>query len=148
MQQYQVPQFITVEDKVIGPFTVKQFIFLVAGIAVIVLAKMFLVTILFIPITMIVGAFVAALAFLKINEQPFPSIVKNGIYFFFHPRLYVWRKEPQKTAAKPETAAPQVAVNTIPKLSQSKLSDLAWSLNIKEKTRSPGQEDTESDTTL
>ena len=29
--QFQVPQFIEIEDKIIGPFTVKQFIYLVGG---------------------------------------------------------------------------------------------------------------------
>jgi hypothetical protein len=29
--RYQVPQFIDVEDKVIGPLTIKQFIYLAGG---------------------------------------------------------------------------------------------------------------------
>ena len=31
MQQFTVPQFIDVEDKVIGPITVRQFIIMLAG---------------------------------------------------------------------------------------------------------------------
>jgi hypothetical protein len=29
--QFQVPQFLDVEDKIIGPFTIKQFLYLAGG---------------------------------------------------------------------------------------------------------------------
>ncbi|TSC80302.1 MAG: hypothetical protein G01um101429_152 [Parcubacteria group bacterium Gr01-1014_29] len=31
MQQFQVPQFIEVEDKIFGPLTTKQFFYLLGG---------------------------------------------------------------------------------------------------------------------
>jgi len=40
--QFNVPQFIETEDKLIGPFTLKQFLYLAAGGALLVFAWYFL----------------------------------------------------------------------------------------------------------
>jgi hypothetical protein len=131
MKQYQVPQFITVEDKVFGPLTIKQTLYLGAGAVVIGLAYAFLKRFLFIPITIVAGGLAAAFAFLKINDQPFPRIIKNAFLYILKPRLYIWKKErPQKSGPKSQKR-PEVMVKSVPKLSESKLSDLAWSLDIK-----------------
>lgn len=137
MKQYQVPQFITVEDKVIGPLTIKQFLYVGGGAILIFCARLFLAPFLFFPIAFVVGAAAAALAFLKINEQPFPVIVKNVILYTLHPRLYTWQKQPppKPPAQKQKAVSPESNIKILPKLSESKLSDLSWSLDIKEKTR-------------
>lgn len=137
MQQFQVPQFITVEDKVIGPFTIKQFLYIAAGGLLIVGARALLQPFLFYPIAVLVGALAASLAFLKINEQPFPVILKNAAFYLLRPRLYIWKKEAPKAPVKEIVPRKEEAlVKKIPTLSESKLSDLAWSLDIKEKLRS------------
>lgn len=134
MRQYQVPQFITIEDKVFGPFTIKQFLYLGAGGLLVVGAWSFLEPLLFWPVGALIGGLAATLAFLKINEQPFPVVLKNALFYYVRPRLYVWKK--QEKAEKKETA-PEVkkepVIKAIPKISESKLSDLAWSLDIKVK---------------
>lgn len=136
MKQFQVPQFITVEDKVIGPFTLKQFLYLAAGGGLVLAAYMFLNATLFFLAAALSGALAGALAFLKINEQPFPIILKNAILYLIRPRLYIWKKEEFKRAAKPELPRKSAtAIQAIPKLSQSKLTDLAWSLDIEKKIR-------------
>lgn len=136
MPQYQVPQFITVEDKIIGPFTIKQFLYVGSGGLLIIGAYALFQPFLFWPLAVLIGGAAASLAFLKINEQPLPLILKNAAFFFLRPQLYTWKKEqpkPTKTAATP--AAPQVLIKSIPKLSDSRLTDLAWSLDIKERAR-------------
>ena len=147
MKQFQVPQFITVEDKVIGPLTIKQAIYVLGGGIVIIVLRLVFVPILFFPIAFIIAAFAAALAFLKINDVPFPTIVKNGFFYYMRPHVYIWKKEDAKKAAAQRVApTPEVTVNATPKLSESKLSDLAWSLNIKEKLREPQEEASTSQT--
>lgn len=137
MQQFQVPQFITVEDKVIGPFTIKQFLYIAAGGLLILGARAFLQPLLFWPLGILVGSLAASLAFLKINEQPFPTILKNAAFYLLRPRLYVWKKEalPKRAAGEYVTAKPEALIKKIPTLSESKLSDLAWSLDIKERIK-------------
>ena len=138
MKQFQVPQFITVEDKVIGPLTVKQSVYVLGGIVLIVLARLIFVPILFFPIAAVIGGFAAALAFLKINEVSFPTIVKNGFFYSMRPHIYIWKKQDRKKPTLEKSSpVPELTVNATPKLSESKLSDLAWSLNIKEKLREP-----------
>lgn len=137
MRQFQVPQFIMVEDKVIGPFTIKQFLYVGAGGLLILGARTFLHPFLAWPLAVIIGALSASLAFLKINERPFPLVMKNAIFYLLRPRLYIWKREvPGKSTAKEATQRKEEPlIKKIPVISESKLSDLAWSLDIKEKLR-------------
>lgn len=136
MRQYQVPQFITVEDKVIGPLTVKQSLFVGAGILLTVFIKIYFQDFLFWPFAIFIVSLSGALAFLKVNEQPFALILKNAILYILRPRLYLWKKDQKKRLQKKdrkEKNEPQI--RSIPTLSASRLSDLAWSLDIKEKIK-------------
>lgn len=151
MRQYQVPQFITIEDKVIGPLTVKQALYIGAGVGIIVLARINFESYLAWPITIIAGGFALLLAFAKINEQSFPTIVKNAVLYIVRPRLYIWKKRVAVTAQKPapgkisempryNRSQSDVSVKKIPKPSESHLSDLAWSLDIKEMWKAKEEE--------
>ena len=134
MRQYQVPQFITVEDRVIGPLTIAQSLYLGAGAMIIVVIRIFLAPFFFWPLAALISALCGGLAFLKINERPFPVIMKNAITYFLRPRLYLWKKEqgaPKTISTAEEPKRPGAVVNNIPKITESKLSDLAWSLDIK-----------------
>lgn len=137
MKQYQVPQFITIEDKVIGPLTLKQFGFLGAGAALIFVLNRLLVPLLFYPVAGLIGGFAAALAFLKIQQQPFPTLIRRAFLFFIRPRLYLWKKEEAKQlpGAPADPAKKEATIAVIPKMSASKLSDLAWSLDIQGRKR-------------
>ena len=136
MRQYQVPQFITVEDKVIGPFTVKQFLYLAGGGGVILVAYVFLNTFLLLLTAALIGTLSGALAFLKVNEQPFPIVFKNAILYLLRPRLFIWKKQGPKRPSRPEqTLKSGAPIKSVPKLSESKLTDLAWSLDIEKKIR-------------
>ena len=136
MKQFHVPQFIMIEDKVIGPFTIKQALYIGGGAVLIFVAWMFLEFFVFFPLAALIGLFVASLAFLKINGQPFPLVLKNAIFYTLRPRLYTWQK--RTSTEKPKPATPEketeeIKIKTIPKIEESRLADLAWSLNIKEK---------------
>lgn len=134
MQQYQVPQFITVEDKVIGPLTIKQSLYVGAASLLILGLYQIFIGLVFYFLAILVGALGASLAFLKINEQPLPRIIKNFFLYLLKPRLYTWKKEPPaKLKTKEEAKKPEVLIKGIPRLSESKLTDLAWSLDIKAK---------------
>lgn len=135
MRQFQVPQFITIEDKPLDPFTFKQFLYLAGAGLLIVGTRIFLYHILFWPISILVAAFAGAAAFLKINGQPFPIILKNAFLYFIKPRLYVWKQgvAPPKKSAAELRAKKDTMIKGIPTILESKLTDLAWSLDVKEK---------------
>jgi hypothetical protein len=130
--RFQVPQFIEIEDKLFGPLTFKQFIYIAGAVGLCViffsLLPMFVAIILSVP----VAVFGAALAFYKVNERPFIQVVEDFLHYSTSSKLYVWKKEDKKPVVKEIEAgkpAPQIYV---PKLSDSKLKDLSWSLDIKE----------------
>lgn len=127
--EYQVPQFIGVEDKIIGPLTLKQFIYLAGGAGLCVVFFSYLNTIVAFLLSAPVAAFVAALAFYKINGKPFIEIVEAGFNYFIHAKLFLWRREESKVASKGPVAAP-AAPRVTPKLTRGKLAELAWSLDV------------------
>ncbi|MDE1875014.1 MAG: PrgI family protein [Patescibacteria group bacterium] len=131
--RFQVPQFIEVEDKIFGPLTIKQFIYLLGGAGASFIVYTFIKNILIDAIFILpIMAFALALAFYKINNKPFINVVEAAFHFYFGNKLYIWKKIDKPIVAKksvPDSAAPDFYV---PKLSDSKLKDLTWSLDIKQ----------------
>jgi hypothetical protein len=132
--KYQVPQFIEVESKIFGPLTLKQFIYLAGGAGIAFLLYVFLPFWLVVPLAAPFVGLALALAFYKYNNQPFVKVLENAIKHYFSGRLYVWKKLPSQHFSQeaiktgPASAPPIYA----PKLTQSRLKELAWSLDIKE----------------
>ena len=91
--KYVVPQFIDVEDKIMGPITTRQFVILLGtGLLMFVAYKLFDFT-LFIVVAVGVFAIGGTLAFFKVNGQPFHYFLLNLIQTFKRPGLRVWDKE-------------------------------------------------------
>lgn len=132
--RYQVPQFIEVEDKIFGPLTFKQFVYL-AGSGGVCIA---LYTLLPLYFAILFGLpFVAAglaLAFYKVNDRPFIVVIEHAFKYFMGSKLYLWRPRPA-TNTEAQDIAPVHSKVAVPPLSESKLRDLAWSLNIKDQTQ-------------
>lgn len=91
--QFNIPQFIDIEDKIIGPLTLKQCLYLLAGGAIIFFSWYLFEFWLFIIIALPVAVLSLALAFLKINGRPFGQILAAFIGFSTKPKLYIWKKE-------------------------------------------------------
>ena len=98
--EYQVPQFIGVEDKIIGPLTLKQFIYLAGGAGLCVVFFSYLNIVIALLLSAPVAAFVAALAFYKINGKPFIEIVEAGFNYYIHAKLFLWKHEESKATKK------------------------------------------------
>jgi len=130
--RFQVPQFIDVEDKIFGPLTFKQFIYVVGagGLCAILFTLLPKAIAFFLSIPVV--AFGVALAFYKMNNRPFIQVVEDFFHYSISSKLYIWRKEERKPVAK--ITAEQKPLNQVhvPKLSESKLKDLSWELDIKE----------------
>lgn len=133
--QFKVPQFIDVEDKVVGPLTFKQFAYLAGGAGLTYLSLRLLPTFLGLPLAGAFAALALALAFLKYNEKPFVHVLEAFIRFSLKSRLYLWRKQPQKEMARKE-AQPKSAFDRAT-LTESKLKTLSWSLDV----ISPGEKE-------
>ena len=129
--RFQIPQFIEVEDKIFGPLTLKQFLYLVGSAGIVVIFWRTLPLYLAIPLGVPIAVFGIALAFYKINRKPFIFTIEAAVRYFFGPKLYVWRKLPKKpVAAKPEDGRTSPDLLTVPRLSESRLKTIAWSLDV------------------
>ena len=135
MQRFQVPQFITVEDKIIGGFlTAKQFVYVAAGKIFIVIIFFSFAGFLALFLAFLVGASAAALAWGTIDGRPIPILVVHAILFFLRPHVFVWKRAVTRTTDETELVVPrdgETVVKKSPKLSHSRLSELSWTLDTK-----------------
>jgi hypothetical protein len=129
--RFQVPQFIDIEDKIIGPFTLKQFVYLAGGAGMAYMAYAFLPIFISIFLVLGIAGLALALAFYKVNNKPFIDFLESAFLYYTKQNLYIWKKEERKPVAKEAVAqAPNEVF--VPKLSDSKLKELSWSLDINE----------------
>ena len=131
--RFQVPQFIEVEDKIFGPLTFKQFVYVAGGAGMCVLLFTFFPTFIAILVALPVAALAGALAFYKYNSKPFIHFLEAFLHYNLQDKLYVWHKEEKAVSSKQEAvgSGPLKQVY-VPKLSESKLRDLTWSLDVKD----------------
>ncbi|OGI92724.1 hypothetical protein A2933_00705 [Candidatus Nomurabacteria bacterium RIFCSPLOWO2_01_FULL_46_18] len=131
--QFKVPQFLEIEDKIFGPFTFKQFVYLAGGAGIcFVLYRTLGFALGAIPI-LVVGGFALLLAFYRPNSKPFIFMVEAGFKYFFQDKLYIWKKERGMTREMLEKKKAEAEIAPIARearLSGSKLRDLAWSLDV------------------
>jgi len=91
--QFNVPQFIEIEDKLIGPLTIKQFGYLAVGGGICFMLYFPLQLPAFIAATIIIMSACLALAFIKINGRPFSHFLINFFNFAIKPKIYVWKRK-------------------------------------------------------
>lgn len=128
---FQVPQFIEIEDKVFGPLSFKQFLYLTGSTGLAFIAYVYLpIYIAIFPIIALV-AFGVGLAFYQINNRPFIFTIQSAFKYFTSNKLYLWQKSTtNNTIVKTEKV--NKGFYSTPKLSKSKLEDLSWSLDVNE----------------
>ncbi|OGY89794.1 MAG: hypothetical protein A3B30_01170 [Candidatus Komeilibacteria bacterium RIFCSPLOWO2_01_FULL_52_15] len=96
MQKFIVPQFIDVENKILGPITVRQFATLAIGFGFIFVAYKLADFALFLILAAIIGLMTGIIAFVKFNGHPFHIFLLNMIATYKKPMLRVWLKEETK----------------------------------------------------
>jgi hypothetical protein len=98
MQRFTVPQFIDVEDKIIGPITTRQFLVLLGGaILIAIFYKLFDFSA-FLLLSIIVFIMTVVVAFVKINGRPFHYFLLNIIQTSRRRGARVWNN---RLAAEP-----------------------------------------------
>ena len=130
MEQFQIPQFIEIEDKIFGPFTFKQFVYLIGGGGVSFMLLQILPTFIAILIAGPIIILALALAFYKNNGRPFITMLESAFRYTIGGKLYIWKKEPIKAVPRSQKDAQEVESLIIPRLSDSKLKDISWSLGV------------------
>lgn len=124
--QFKVPQFIDIEDKVVGNLSFKQFAYLAGGAGLSYISIKLLPGFLALFITPALAGLALALTFIKINDKPFSHALEAFIKYYSKSRLYLWKK--QETRIEKKEQSQQTPLRAT--LSESKLKTLSWSLDV------------------
>ncbi len=89
---FQIPQFIETEDKIVGPLSLKQFLYVGAAGGLIFGLFFILNKTVWFMVSVLIGSMGASLAFIQYNGQPLPKILWYAVNYFWRPRLYLWRR--------------------------------------------------------
>jgi hypothetical protein len=91
--RYQVPQFVDIEDKIVGPLTLRQFLTYVGAVLVLIplyiIVDLSLFITLMIPVLAIAGMF----AHFQLNGKTLFQVIMNGVNFFTRGQLYIWQRK-------------------------------------------------------
>lgn len=91
--KFEVPQFIEIEDKIFGPFTWRQFLYLAGGGGIAVVLFLTAPFIIFVLIGLPFGALALALAFFPVNNQPFSRLLESMYNYALGNKLYLWQQK-------------------------------------------------------
>jgi hypothetical protein len=130
--RFAVPQFIEIEDKIFGPFTWKQFVYLCGGIGV--AAVTFLATPIFIFALIGIPASGIAflLAFYPVNNRPFSIFLESVFSFYSSNRIYHWRRKKDNIYSAENHTSIEIEPQkiTVPKRRKGGINSLARQLEL------------------
>ena len=123
-----VPQNIDLEDKIVGPLTLKNFLILIFGGLFIYSFFFILPRGLAILLAVPLGLILVAMTVIRVQDQPFPTFIMHFIYFSLRPKKRTWNnKEPKpsvKLGGKVKKEAPPVYKKAIGQSEIEKLTKL------------------------
>ena len=91
--QFEVPQFIEIEDKIFGPLTWRQFLYLGGGVGLGVVLFFTAPFFVFVFFGLPIAALAGALAFYPVNNRPFSYFLEALINYVRGQKLYLWRRK-------------------------------------------------------
>ena len=130
----KIPQNVDIEDKLVGPLTLKQFLYLLGGAAAVFITYQYYVVGYlffheFIIISGICMLLALALAFFKVNGRPFLVFVNSLLSYAFSPKQRIWQKdnilrEKKIKISTENISRPAVTEETISKSELEKLANI------------------------
>jgi len=132
--RFEVPQFIDVDNKIFGPLTWKQFLYMGGGIgaSVVLYLKLpfLLALLLIIPIMSLAGA----LSFYSVNNRPFVFFLEAIFNYLSQNKLYLWRQSKKNVYTgqqnRPSGQAAGVPAPPATKKTNSNITSLACRLEL------------------
>ena len=99
--RFQLPQFIETETKLVGPFTLRQFLWIAGGAAILFLLFLTIGGVWALIIGLPLAGIFAAFAFVKINDLPLINYVAYALSYLLNPKKYLYTKEGQEQIQLP-----------------------------------------------
>ena len=95
MAQFQTPQFIERESKVIGPLSFRSAAYV--GVPLVIIFMLWFTIaknnfIIFIFLSVLLEGAGIILAFMKVGGKSVPQVLVNALFFAAKPRAYVWQR--------------------------------------------------------
>lgn len=142
--QFHIPQYIDIEDKLFGPLTLKQGVYLAGGLGGIylfwrIIPYMFIKA----PVILAVAILTWALAFYPKEKlgKPFIEILEAAFNFMIREKLYTWKKESKEPVFKKTEVTLPVSSIPTPSVSTGKLSSASFNLDVRGKEEGREEKD-------
>ena len=137
--QFHFPQYIEVEDKLFGPLSLKQAIFLAGGAGASYLVFRIFTDYFFVAVPLIAGIVVLtwALAFFPKEKlgKPFIEIIEAWVSYQTKGRLYTWKR----TKKEPKLGVEEDFISSMPanmpSIPTGKLSSTSFTLDVKKEAK-------------
>lgn len=98
--RFQVPQFTDVETKLVGPLSLRQFLWIGGGGFLVFLVNFFVQGTVLIVFGVIIMSTAIAMAYAKVAGVSLPVYLGLGIVYFFGPKEYTYDSETQQDGQK------------------------------------------------
>lgn len=105
--RFQVPQFVDIEDKIVGPFTLKQFLIYLGGVFVLIPAFLSFDLALFITVALPVAGITVLFAHFRFHGKSLFALITSSLQFASRGQLFTWQRTSTPkflTVAGPEYA--------------------------------------------
>jgi len=138
--RFSVPQFIDVEDKIFGQLTLSQGVYLAGALGGAYMLYTFFGFIVAVLVGLPLIVLAVFFAFIKVNNRPFTATASAAFFYFIKKKLYLWRRVPKQKKAEQKEEQVTTHDNHLatPKLTQSKLRALAFSLDTQDQEHGEG----------
>jgi len=90
--RYQVPQFVDIEDKIVGPFTLKQFFIYLGAVLLMIPMYVFSDLSLFITLAIPILGIAVMFAHMRVHGKSLFAVIANALNFTLRGQLYLWQR--------------------------------------------------------
>lgn len=126
-----VPQFVDIEDHIVGPLTARQLGWLALGGVILLVLWGLLALPAFIVSAVFVAIIFGGLAFYRPYNQPLINFVLSSVGFLFKPKMYVWKRLPDREAAKKAPVKEEISVIQKKEVNEQKVEEISKLLDVK-----------------
>jgi hypothetical protein len=90
--RFQVPQFVDIEDRIIGPLTLKQFLIYLFAVMVCIPIYLIADLSLFLTLSLPILAVAAMFAHFKLYGKTLEQVIMNCVRFYTQGQVFIWRR--------------------------------------------------------
>ncbi len=102
--KFQLPQFIETEVKLVGPFTLRQFMWIGGGSLLIFVLSLIIHSIWFFVIAIPIAIIAIAFAFIKVADVPLVTYLAYILSYALNPKRYIYAERQEKDVFVPDSA--------------------------------------------